>query len=174
MIDTFTLAEVNSIFVNLPKVEPLNVFNASILICWDADEVFKADTDVFTLADVLSKLVNLPKFEALTTFNASMLICWEADDVFKAATEVFTLAEVVSIFVNLPKVEEVNEFKFDIETPTPEPTFAITSANDAETEPLYVVYPSTCVKSICWEAVTKLSPPINATLLSAPNAPAFQ
>ena len=95
-------------FVNLPNVEPLNVFKdadvtfkASMLICWDAVELFKAVTELFTLAEVDSMFVNLPKVEPLTTFNASILICWDADELFKAATDVFTLAEVVSIFVNL-------------------------------------------------------------------------
>jgi hypothetical protein len=48
-IEVLTLAEVDSKFVNLPNVEPLNVFNVSILICCDADELFNADTDVFKL-----------------------------------------------------------------------------------------------------------------------------
>ena len=80
-----TLEDLLSKFVNLPKVEPLNVFkdadvtfNASILVCWDADDVFNAATDVFnaatdvsTLEDLDSKFVNLVSVEPLNVFNAA-------------------------------------------------------------------------------------------------------
>jgi len=73
----FKLAVVDSKFVNLPKVEPLNVFkdadetfNASILICCDAVELFNAVTEVFTLALNEFKFVILTPCESFVVFAA--------------------------------------------------------------------------------------------------------
>ena len=201
-IEVFTLADVFSKFVNLTKLEPLTTFNASILICWDADELFNAITEVLTLAlnefkfvietpcesfVVLAADAELIKLPLTTPISVNLVSAEELNKfifVIETPCESFVVLAVDAELINEPlttpisinwvNTEELNEFKFVIETPTPEPTFAITDANDAETEPLYVSYPCTPVKSICEDAVTTLSPPINATLLSEPTLPAFQ
>ena len=48
--ELFTLADVVSKLVNLPKFEALTTFNASMLICWEAVELFNDVTELFTLA----------------------------------------------------------------------------------------------------------------------------
>ena len=75
--EVFTLAEVVSKLPNLPLADAVYVFkdademfNASILICWDAEDVFKAATELFKLAEVVSKLLNLPFADAVNEFNA--------------------------------------------------------------------------------------------------------
>ena len=146
--EVFTLAEVVSKFVNLPSVEPLNVFNASILICCDADDVFNAATevfklavvlfklvtDVFTLAEVNSKLSNLPSCVSFVVFAVDADVINEPLTTPISVNFVSTEELNDSILFNLPNVEELNEFKFVIETPTPLPTFAVIAANEALTD----------------------------------------
>ena len=95
--EVFKLAEVDSKFVNLIKFEPLTTFNASILICWDADEVFNAATDVLTLALNDSILVNLPSCVSFV--------------VLAADADAIKLPLTTPISVNLSFAEPVNAFK---------------------------------------------------------------
>jgi hypothetical protein len=96
---------------------------------------------VFTLPEVNSKFVNLPSCVSFVDLAV------DAEAIKLPLTTPISINFVSteelnnSILDNLPNVEELNEFKFVIETPTPEPTFAITDAKDADTEPLYVSNP---------------------------------
>jgi hypothetical protein len=82
VIDTFTLAEVTSIFVNLPNVEELNEF--------------KFVTEILTLADVDSKLVNLSPCESFV--------------VLAADADAIKLPLTTPISVNLVSADCVNKF----------------------------------------------------------------
>ena len=183
-----TLADVLSKFVNLPNVEPLNVFNASILVCCDADEVFNADTDVLTLAlnvfkfetdiltlaEVNSKFVNLTSCVSFVDFAVDAEVINEPLTTPISVNLVSTEELNDSMLDNLPNVEELNEFKFVIETPAPLPTDALKAEIEDEIEPLKSPYPVVDEMVICDEPLTTLSPPANNTLDSASLAPAFQ